>query len=174
MANHRSEAHAANRDRAKGEADDARGALEDLDGLRARFGRRLATPWWYKAISALIVAALFAGAGMPYESISFGSASTGVALVAAAVVVGPVLLLELLKRSTGASFDRYRNGWGIFSLALIGVFVGCVSLQAFADIDLAPLVGAAAGFVATYLYEQQTDRRLARGEFPAADERAQA
>lgn len=174
MANHRSEADAVDRHRATGDTDGARGALQELDGLRARFGRRLATPWWYKVVSALMVAALFAGAGMPYESISFGSASTGVALVAAGVVVGPVLLLELLKRSTGASFDRYRNGWTVFSLVLIGFFVVCMSLQAFADLDLAPLVGAAVGFVATYLYEQQTDRRLARGQFPVTGGRTGA
>ena len=77
-----------------------------------------------------------------------------------------VLLRELLRLSTGASFDRYRNGWTIPSLALIALLVTCVSLQAFADIDLAPLVGAAAASVLTYLYEWWTDRRLARGQFP--------
>ncbi|WP_158648110.1 hypothetical protein [Nocardioides houyundeii] len=153
--------------RAMGDAEDARGALRDLDHVRARFGHRLATPWWYKVMASAIVAALFTGAGMPYESISLGSFSTGAFLVVFAAVVGPVALRGLLKRSTGASFDRYNNGWTIPSVALIGLLVVCVSLQTFADLDLAPLVGAAVGFVFTYLYEQWTDRRLARGEFPA-------
>src|SRR5690606_7271080 len=99
--------------------------------------------------------------------ISFGSFSTGASLAVVAVVVGPVLLRELLKRSTGASFDRYNNGWSVPSLGLIALLVACVSLQKFAELDLAPLVGAAVGFAFTYLYEEWTDRRLARGEFSA-------
>ena len=159
--------------RGAGSADDARVALQDLSDVRARFGRRLATPWWYKVVSAFLVAALFTGAGMPYESIDLGSFSTGASLVVLAVAVGPVLLRELLRLSTGASFDRYRNGWTIPSLALIALLVTCVSLQAFADVDLAPLAGAAAGFVLTYLYEWWTDRQLARGQFPTHGRRPQ-
>ncbi|USQ77328.1 hypothetical protein [Ornithinimicrobium cryptoxanthini] len=167
MANHDFDSAGVEADGDKGNADDARGALRDLDNIRARFGNRLATPWWYKVVSALVVAALFIGAGMPYESISFGSFSTGASLVVLAAVVGPVFLREILRRSTGASFDRYTNGWTVPSMALIGLLVTCVSLQVFADIDLAPLVGAAVGFVVTYLYEQWIDQRLARGDFPA-------
>jgi hypothetical protein len=155
-------------DHPTGDAEGAREALQDLDDVRARFGDRLTTPWWYKTAAALVVATLFAGAGMPYAGIPVGSASTGAAVVVLAAVVGPVLLRALLKRSTGASLDRYSNGWTLPSLALIGLLVICLSLQAFADLDLAPLVGGAVGFVLTYLYEQWTDRRLARGEFPAA------
>lgn len=167
MATDRFDPHGANPDREAGDVSDARDALQDLDRVRVRLGHRLATPWWYKLVSALIVAALFTGAGMPYESISFGSFSTGASLVVVAVAVGPVLLRELLKRSTGASFDRYHNGWSMPSLGLVALLVACVSLQKFADMDLAPLVGAAVGFVFTYVYEEWTDRRLARGEFAA-------
>ena len=174
MANHHFGADGSNHDSERSNADDARGALQDLESVRARFGHRLATPWWYKVVSALIVAALFTGAGMPYESIAFGSFSTGAFLAVLAAVAGPVFLRGLLKRSTGASLDRYSNGWAVPSMALVGLLVACLSLQAFADVDLAPLVGAAAGFLFTYLYEQWTDRRLARGEFPASGRRTQA
>lgn len=174
MATHRFGTDGADPDREKGTANNARDALQDLNSVRARFGHRLATPWWYRVVSALIVAALFTGLGMPYESISLGSFSTGASLVVLALVVGPLFLRELLKRSTGASFDRYSNGWTVPSMALCGLLVACVSLQVFASIDLAPLIGAAVGFVFTYLYEQRIDRRLARGEFPAAGKRARA
>lgn len=148
-------------------ADEARAALQDLDVARARFGQQLVTPWWYKLASASMMAVMFIGSGMPYESLSFGSASTGASLVALTVAIGPLGLRELLKQSTGASFDRYRNGWTIPSFMLIGLLVLCALLQKFAEIELAPLIGAAVGFVFTYLYEQWTDRRLAGGQFPA-------
>lgn len=150
---------------------DARDALRDLASVRVRLGHQLVTPWWYKLVSALIIAVLFIGAGMPYESISFGSVSTGASLVVLTVGLGPLLLRDLLKRSTGASFDRYNNGWTLPSLALVSLLVACVSLQKFADVDLAPLVGAAIGFAFTCVYEEWTDRRLARGRFPAANRR---
>lgn len=153
---------------------DARGALQDLADVRALFGHRLATPWWYKTVSALTVSVLFIGAGMPYDSINFGSFSTGASMVVLAVILGPVMLRELLKRSTGASLDRYSNGWTVPSMALIALLVGCVCLQTFGDVDLAPLAGAAVGFVFTYLYERRIDRRLARGQFPTAARRAPA
>lgn len=153
---------------------DARAALGDTDRARARFGHRLATPWWYRLVSALIVAVLFVGAGMPYDSLSFGSPAAGASLVVVTVVIGPLWLRELLKRSTGASFDRYRNGWTIASMALVGLLVLCVSLQAFARLEFAPLVGAGVGFVFTYLYEQRIDQRLAGGQFPAASSRGRA
>lgn len=153
---------------------DARAALRDTDRARARFGHRLATSWWYKLVSAMIVAVLFVGAGMPYESLSFGSSATGASLIVVTVILGPLWLRELLKRSTGASFDRYRNGWTMASMALIGLLVLCVSLQAFAGLEFAPLVGAAVGFVFTYLYEQRIDQRLAAGTFPAATARGRA
>lgn len=145
---------------------EARAALQDLDESRARFGQQLATPWWYKLASASIVAAMFVGAGMPYQSLALGSATTGASLLVVAVIIGPLGLRELLKRSTGASFDRYRNGWTVPSFMLIGLFLTCVLLQKFADVDLAPLLGAVVGFCFTYLYEGWTDRRLARGHFP--------
>lgn len=153
---------------------DARAALQETDSARARFGHRLATPWWYKLASAIIVAALFVGAGMPYESLSFGSPATGASLIVVMVIIGPLWLRELLKRSTGASFDRYRNGWTIASMALIGLLVLCVSLQTFAGLDVAPLIGASVGFVFTCLYEQRIDQRLAAGQFPAATGRGRA
>jgi hypothetical protein len=174
MATHDFGTDGVNSDGEQGNVHDARGALHDVADVRARFGHRLATPWWYKVMSALIVAALFIGAGMPYDSITLGSFSTGASMVVLAVIVGPVLMRELLKRSTGASFDRYSNGWTVPSMALIGLLVACVSLQTFGDVDLAPLAGAAVGFVFTYLYEQWTDRRLARGQFPTAARRGQA
>lgn len=146
---------------------DARTALQEMDSARARFGHQLATPWWYKLVSAMIVAVLFVGAGMPYERLSFGSSRTGALLVVVTVVIGPLWLRELLKRSTGATFDRYSNGWTVASMALIGMLVLCVSLQAFADLEFAPLFGAGVGFAFTYLYEQRIDHRLARGQFPA-------
>ena len=153
---------------------DAEAALRDTDSARARFGHRLATPWWYKLVSATIVAVLFVGAGMPYESLSFGSPATGASLVVLTVVIGPLWQRELLKRSTGASFDRYRNGWTVPSMALVGLLVLCVSLQAFAGVEFAPLVGAGVGFAFTYFYEQRIDKRLATGEFPAATARGRA
>jgi len=153
---------------------DAQAALRETDSARARFGHRLATPWWYRLLSAMIVAALFVGAGMPYESLSFGSPATGASLVVVTVVIGPLWLRELLKRSTGASFDRYRNGWTAPSMALIGLLVLCVSLQAFAGLEFAPLIGACVGFGFTYLYEQRIDQRLAGGQFPAATARGRA
>ena len=153
---------------------DARAALRDTDSARARFGHRLATPWWYKLVSAMLVAVLFVGAGMPYESLSFGSPATGASLVVVTVVLGPLWLRELLKRSTGASLDRYRNGWTVASMALIGLLVLCVSVQAFAGLELAPLIGAGVGFVFTYLYEQRIDQRLADGQFPARTARGRA
>ena len=174
MANHEFRSDGVGGPGDKGNADDARGALQDLESVRARFGHRLATPWWYKDASALIIAALFIGAVMPYESISFGSSSTGASLLVLAVILGPPFLRDLLKRSTGASFDRYRNGWTVPSFALIGLLVACVSLQTFANVDLAPLVGAVVGFVFTYVYEQWIDHCLAHGEFPAAGRRAPA
>ena len=119
-------------------------------------------------------AAPFIAAGMPYESISFGSSSTGASLLVLVVLLGPPFLRDLLKRSTGASFDRYRNGWTVPSFALIGLLVACVSLQTFANVDLAPLVGAVVGFVFTYVYVLWIDQRLAHGEFPAAGRRAPA
>lgn len=152
-------------------ADEARAALQDLDITRARFGHQLVTPWWYKLASASIVAAMFVGSGMPYESLSFGSASIGASLLVLTVVIGPLGLRELLRQSTGASFDRYRNGWTVPSLMLVGLLVLCALLQKFADIELAPLIGAAVGFVFTYVYEQWTDRRLARGQFPTGTTR---
>lgn len=145
---------------------EAGAALHDVDMARARFGRQLATPWWYKLVSASIVAVMFIGSGMPYESLSLGSASTGASLLVVTVVIGPLGLRELLKKSTGASFDRYRNGWTIPSFMLIGLFVLCALLKKFAGVEFAPLTGAAVGFVFTYSYEQWTDRRLARGQFP--------
>lgn len=111
---------------------------------------------------------------MSYESLSFGSPATGASLVVVTVVLGPLWLRELLKRSTGASFDRYRNGWTVASMALVGLLVLCVSLQAFAGLEFAPLVGAGVGFVFTYLYEQRIDQRLAGGQFPAATVRGRA
>ena len=146
---------------------DARAALRDVDTARGRFGRELTTPWWYKLASAALMAVLFIGAGMPYESLSFGSSSTGVFLIVLAVVIGPLWLRELLKRTTGASLDRYHNGWTVASIAMVGLLVLCVSLQAFADVEFAPIAGAGVGFAVAYLYEQRTDRRLARGQFPA-------
>ncbi|GAB2861646.1 hypothetical protein [Nocardioides pacificus] len=89
----------------------ARGALRDLDDVRARFGHRLTTPWWYKVVAALIVAALFAGTGMPYDSLLLGSSVIGAFLVVFAAVAGPVLLRALLKRSTGASFTYLHEEW---------------------------------------------------------------
>lgn len=89
------------------------------------------------------------------------------------LALGPLLLRELLKRSTGASFDRYNNGWTLPSLALVSLLVACVSLQTFAYVDLAPLGGAVVGFVFTCLYEEWTDRRLAGGRFLAAKRKAQ-
>ena len=161
MANHEFRSDGVGGPGDKGNADDARGALQDLESVRARFGHRLATPWWYKAASALIIAALFIGAGMPYESISFGSSSTGASLLVLAVILGPPFLRDLLKRSTGASFDRYRNGWTVPSFALIGLLVyGTYDLTnmatlrhwslrlALVDIAWGTLVSAAAGAAA--------------------------
>lgn len=145
---------------------EARAALQDLDAARARFGHHLVTPWWYKLVSASIVAVMFIGSGMPYETLSFGSASTGASLLVVTVIIGPLGLRELLRRSTGASFDRYHNGWTIPSFMLIGLFVVCALLKKFAGLELAPLIGAAVGFTFTYVYEQWTDRRLAQGRFP--------
>ena len=146
---------------------DARAAMRDVDTERGRLGRELATPWWYKLASATLMAVLFIGAGMPYESVSFGSSSTGASLIVLAVVIGPLWLRELLKRTTGASLDRYRNGWTVASVALVGLLLLCVSVQAFADVEFAPIAGAGVGFAVAYFYERRTDQRLARGQFPA-------
>lgn len=81
MANHHFEPDGVSPDREEGRVSDARDALQDLDSVRVRLGHRLATPWWYKLASALIIAALFIGAGMPYESIDFGSVKTGASLL---------------------------------------------------------------------------------------------
>jgi hypothetical protein len=150
-------------------AEGARRALRELDEVRSRFGHQLAAPWWYKALAALTVGLLFVGAGMPYETVSVGSSSTGAGLVVVAAVLGPLGLRELLKRSTGASFDRYHDGWARPSMVLIALLVACVCLQSFADLDLAPLVGAGVGAAFTFACEERTDRRLARGHFPAGE-----
>jgi hypothetical protein len=136
---------------------DAEAALRDTDSARARFGHRLVTPWWYKLVSAMIVAVLFVGAGMPYESVSFGSSATGASLVVLTVVIGPLWLRELLKRSTGASFDRYRDGWTVPSMALVGLLVLCVSLKAFAGRGVRSS-GRCRGGVRLHLLLRATDR----------------
>lgn len=149
-------------------AREAHAALDDLSGVRARFGRRLSTPWWYKVASALLMALLFVGAGMPYESLSFGTPAAGAFLVVLVLAAGPFFLRELLKSATGASLDRYRNGWTVPSLLIVSLLVLCVALQAYAAVEWAPLVGAVIALVGTYLYELRIDRQLGRGEFPPA------
>lgn len=59
-------------------------------------------------------------------------------------------------------------------MALIGLLVLCVSLQAFAGLEFAPVVGDGVGFALTHLYEQRIDQRLADGQFPVTTGRGRA
>lgn len=140
--------------------------LEELDGARARLAQRIVTPWWYKALSGLVVALLFTGVGMTFDNFPFGSGTTGTMLVAVSVASALTALLWVLRHSTGASVDRYQRDWTAPSLALIGLLVLCMAIQALLDIPWAFLAGAGAGFVLTYVLEQRADARLRRGELP--------
>lgn len=147
-------------------ARDAANILEDLDGARARLAQRIVTPWWYKALSSLIVTLLFIGVGMTFENFPFGSGTTGTLLVAVSVASAPTALLWVLRHTTGASVDRYQGAWTGASLALIGLLVLCMAAQVLLDLPWAILAGAGAGFVLTYVLEHRTDARLRRGELP--------
>ncbi|WP_256837841.1 hypothetical protein [Ornithinimicrobium faecis] len=146
---------------------DAADILDELDGARTRLAQRLVTPWWFKALSSLIVALLFIGVGMTFDNFPFGSDSTGTLLVAVSVASAPTVLLWLLRHVTGASVDRYQGAWTGASLALIGLLVACMAIQSLLDVPWAFLAGAGAGFVLTYVLEMRTDTGLRRGELPA-------
>lgn len=135
--------------------------------MRARLACRLTTPWWYKALSGLVVAVLFIGVGMTFDNFPFGGGTTGTVLVAVSVASAPTALLWVLRQSTGASVDRYRGEWGPASLMLIALLVICMAAQTFLQVDWALLAGAGLGFLLTYLLERRTDAALHRGELPA-------
>ncbi|MFS0705715.1 hypothetical protein AB6N23_14470 [Cellulomonas sp. 179-A 9B4 NHS] len=142
-------------------------SLRDVEHAVQRLARSLVTPWWYKTAASATVAGLFVGIGMATGSVPFGSATTGELLVVLCAAAAPAALLRALQASTGASVDRYRDGWVVPSLVLIALLAVCWTLQAAAGLPWALLVGAALAFVGTYLYEVRVDRGLRRGRFPA-------
>lgn len=83
--------------------------------MRARLACRLTTPWWYKALSGLVVAVLFIGVGMTFDNFPFGGGTTGTVLVAVSVASAPTALLWVSGRApvhrstaTGVSGARRR------------------------------------------------------------------